>query len=183
MDPEALSATDDSNNQEVADLATIIQAGSYTLPDQDTCETAMADPSGIDPYRKSILPSLVCFRGCTNETSVLHQCAFSGAVSTGEPYAVDILQGINDDIAAGNYSSQHIPWILPTRQIKTFHPRSTGQFMMRGAVISAWNQVGAASSSTSAPSCTLGDNSACQSMTCPSGSSGQCTEDEGTGGG
>lgn len=43
----------------------------------------------------------------------------------------------NKDIAAGDVSSQSIPWYLPTRQIKTFHPRTTGMQAYRDAIIEA----------------------------------------------
>jgi hypothetical protein len=44
----------------------------------------------------------------------------------------------NADIASGNYSSTSIRWYLPTRQIKTFHPRTDGMYAFRDAI---WDAV------------------------------------------
>lgn len=41
------------------------------------------------------------------------------------------------DISNGNYNSQDIVWYGPTRQVKTFHPRSPGMVVFRDALIAA----------------------------------------------
>jgi hypothetical protein len=41
----------------------------------------------------------------------------------------------NQDIAAGDVNSQSIPWYLPTRTAKTFHPRTPGMRAYRDAII------------------------------------------------
>jgi hypothetical protein len=53
----------------------------------------------------------------------------------------------NDEIKTGNYSGQHVPWYAPTRQIKTFHPRSPGMIAYRNAIIeSIWEHQPSATS-------------------------------------
>ena len=51
-------------------------------------------------------------------------------------------QAAEQDIANGNYSSQDIPWYTPTRQVKTFHPRSPGMVVYRDACLAAMRAVG-----------------------------------------
>lgn len=51
-------------------------------------------------------------------------------------------QGALADIASKNYSSQDVPAYYPTRQIKTFHPRSPGMVAYRDAVLVAIVDVG-----------------------------------------
>jgi hypothetical protein len=41
------------------------------------------------------------------------------------------------DIESGDFTSQHIGYFTPTRQIKTFHPRSPGMVAYRDAIIEA----------------------------------------------
>lgn len=42
-----------------------------------------------------------------------------------------------DEIRAKDVNGQHVPWIAPTRQVKTFHPRSVGMAAYRDAIIEA----------------------------------------------
>ena len=49
------------------------------------------------------------------------------------------IQAANTEIAAGDVNDLHVPWYLPTRQIKTFHPRSPGMVGFRDAIIAAIN--------------------------------------------
>ena len=45
------------------------------------------------------------------------------------------LANANSDIARGDYSATDVRWFLPTRQIKTFHPRTGGMYGYRDAVM------------------------------------------------
>ena len=47
----------------------------------------------------------------------------------------------NNEVANGNVTGQHIPWYIPTRQVKSFHPRSPGMAAYRDAIIEAINAV------------------------------------------
>jgi hypothetical protein len=51
------------------------------------------------------------------------------------------LRAANEEIAKGDVNGQHIPWYLPTRQIKTFHPRSPGMVAYRDGIIETINRV------------------------------------------
>jgi hypothetical protein len=41
----------------------------------------------------------------------------------------------NADLVGGNFSSRDVPRYAPTRQIKTFHPRTPGMYAYRDAVL------------------------------------------------
>ncbi|RAK85657.1 hypothetical protein BO79DRAFT_231314 [Aspergillus costaricaensis CBS 115574] len=41
----------------------------------------------------------------------------------------------NSEVADGNYTAQDIGWLKPTRQLKTFHPRSAGMALYRDAIL------------------------------------------------
>ncbi|KAF3920067.1 hypothetical protein AA313_de0200233 [Arthrobotrys entomopaga] len=103
--------------EESGEVSTLLSDGTMKLPDASTCVT---DPAAqLDPY-------------------LVAMCRVAQAISedpTG-PEAVRF-NNANADIVAGNVSSQSIPWYVPTRQIKTFHPRTPGMFAFRDAIISS----------------------------------------------
>jgi hypothetical protein len=47
----------------------------------------------------------------------------------------------NSDLASGGFTTQNCIWFLPTRQIKTFHPRSAGMALYRDAIIDVRDDV------------------------------------------
>ncbi|SMR52547.1 unnamed protein product [Zymoseptoria tritici ST99CH_3D1] len=49
------------------------------------------------------------------------------------------LREANNEIAAKNFTGQSIGWFSPTRQIKTFHPRTPGMIACRDSIIAAIN--------------------------------------------
>lgn len=51
------------------------------------------------------------------------------------------LRAANEEIAKGDVNGQHIPSYVPTRQIKTFHPRSPGMVAYRDGIIETINRV------------------------------------------
>ena len=55
----------------------------------------------------------------------------------------------NDEVANGNLTGQHIPWWIPTRQVKSFHPRSPGMAAYRDSIIEAISVIQMAGTSTS----------------------------------
>lgn len=48
----------------------------------------------------------------------------------------------NAQIEGKNLTSQHIGWFTPTRQVKTFHPRSPGMVAYKDAIAESIEQVG-----------------------------------------
>jgi hypothetical protein len=103
--------------EEVAEVSAFISNGPIQLPDASSCVT---DPAAqLDPYAVAM-------------------CRVSQAVAD-DPSGPEALRlsSANADIVAGNASSQSVSWYLPTRQIKTFHPRSPGMAAYRDAIIAA----------------------------------------------
>ena len=98
-------------------MADLIAAGNIPLPDPNACiESLGTDP---DPY-------------------AYFMCQMSIAISE-DPSgpAASSYQAAMADIASANYSSTDISWYVPTRQIKTFHPRSPGMAAYMQAVTEA----------------------------------------------
>lgn len=111
-----------TNAVEAAEVAAIISSGQIPLPDAGTCYASLGtDP---DPYAYAM---------CQVSTSI--------AEDPSGPEAVRY-QAAKAAISSGNYSSQDISWYLPTRQVKTFHPRSPGMVAYRDAVLEAIKDVG-----------------------------------------
>jgi hypothetical protein len=106
-------------------MRTLMSQGQIQLPDHSNCRTTLnAIKTGADPYLKAL-------------------CRISEEVAddpTG-PQATR-LNKANTAIAAGDMSSQDVSWYLPTRQIKTFHPRSPGMAAYRDAMIYMMQSVG-----------------------------------------
>ncbi|RAL13202.1 SGNH/GDSL hydrolase family protein [Aspergillus homomorphus CBS 101889] len=102
---------------EAAEMVQMMSLGSIPIADAATCNTTLGtDP---DPY-----------------AVVMCDAAISVSMEPDGKIA-QLLAQANADIASGNYSSTAITWWLPTRQIKTFHPRSDGIFAFRDAVWAA----------------------------------------------
>jgi hypothetical protein len=104
-----------------ADLSALKASGSLPLPDGNTCNTTL----GIDP-----------------DPVEVYWCDLASAV-TSDPGG-DIAKQValaNTAIANGDFTTQDVSWILPTRQIKTFHPRSAGMALYRDAIIAVKEQV------------------------------------------
>lgn len=103
-------------------MTEIINQGSIPLPDPATCEAGLGtDP---DPYIKRM-------------------CRFSQAIAanpTGD--LAQLFQQAQADVAARDFNSQHVKWILPTRWAKAFHPRSPGMVAYRDAVLAVAADVG-----------------------------------------
>jgi hypothetical protein len=59
----------------------------------------------------------------------------------------------NDEVANGNVTGQHIPIWIPTRQVKSFHPRSPGMAAYRDSIIEAINAVQMSATSSSTGNC------------------------------
>ena len=114
---------------EQAEIEALIKAKSYQLPDANTCNSTL----GTDP-----------------DPWVLWTCRLSMEAAA-EPNGTIALgiKAANTEIAAGDVNGLHVPWYVPTRQIKTFHPRSPGMVGYRDAIIAAINSAQVNTASTS----------------------------------
>ncbi|KAH2034642.1 hypothetical protein KXV65_000174 [Aspergillus fumigatus] len=108
LDNNAVTSSD------VADIAFLMQTG-INLPEASTCQqTISSDP---DPYEEFLCLASVAIKEEPN-----------GPVAWSYGNAT---QAVRD----GNVNSQHMKDWYPTRQIKTFHPRSPGMGLYRDAIL------------------------------------------------
>lgn len=93
------------------------------LSDADSCEEDLGtDP---DPWAK-------------------WQCMVARAVAENlDGTWAQKLKEANADIAAQDFSAESIKWWLPTRQIKTFHPRTPGMHAYRDSIVAVIKKVNA----------------------------------------
>ena len=84
--------------------------------------TALPDPATCDPYE--------------SDPEAAFQCRWSIAVETPGSEANMIFDQDMQFVAQGDFSQVRVPWWMPTRQAKTFHPRTLGQEAMKNAVMS-----------------------------------------------
>lgn len=106
---------------EEAEIKQIIDAGRILLPNAD-CRTTL--DSEADPYLRSL-------------------CYFAEAVAeSSNSTEATYLAEANAQIQSKNLTSQHIGWFTPTRQVKTFHPRSPGMVAYKDAIAESIEQVG-----------------------------------------
>jgi hypothetical protein len=106
--------------QDQADIHELQQNGGLSLPDAATCKDQLGpDP---DPYR-----SWMCdiARGIAKNPNGVVAQSYNNASA---------------EWADGDFGAAHIPWYLPTRQIKTFHPRTRGMYAYRDALIESIRQ-------------------------------------------
>ncbi|KAH7380166.1 SGNH hydrolase-type esterase domain-containing protein [Pyrenochaeta sp. MPI-SDFR-AT-0127] len=99
---------------EAAEVESLISAGRIPVPDANCRATLDSD---ADPYVRAM-----CY---------LAEAVAENRNGTEARY----LDAANAEIKEGNVTSQHIGYFTPTRQIKTFHPRSPGMVAYRDAVI------------------------------------------------
>ncbi|CAM1501517.1 Fc.00g035010.m01.CDS01 [Cosmosporella sp. VM-42] len=117
--PGGAGAIDD---YEAAEVAAIIAEGKISLPDPDTCHDSLGtDP---DPYDYAMC-----------------QVSITIAEDPSGPEAVRYQNAV-DAISSQDFNSEDIRWYAPTRQIKTFHPRSPGMVAFRDALIKAIEDAG-----------------------------------------
>jgi hypothetical protein len=109
VDPNAAAA-------DAAELQAMFARGPIALPDASTCSST-ALGANPDPYAVAL-------------------CKLAQTVRD-DPQGPEALRfgGANAELAGGNFSSQDVPWYAPTRQIKTFHPRTPGMYAYRDAVL------------------------------------------------
>lgn len=106
-----------------AEIRSVVEQGSIELPDADTCEEELGtDP---DPYAKFL---------CMVSQEIAH---------IPDGFWAKKLDEANADISGGDFHTESIHWWVPTRQIKTFHPRTRGMHAYRDSIIKAIEEVGA----------------------------------------
>lgn len=111
-----------AETSQVAEVIAFLESGGIQLPPAETCQEDLGtDP---DPYAVFMCERAMNIAAAPNGTA---------AESFGRASAA---------IADEDYESNDISWWLPTRQIKTFHPRSPGMALYRDAVIDAMDEVG-----------------------------------------
>lgn len=103
-------------SETIQEVSVVVQhGGSIDYPDPDTCETDLGPDA--DPYK-------------------LWDCEIAIALRDDQDGNVqDFVDAAMAELKAGDVNGQHIPWILPTVQAKTFHPRSTGMLHYLDALI------------------------------------------------
>ncbi|KAL3463731.1 SGNH hydrolase-type esterase domain-containing protein [Aspergillus heterothallicus] len=109
------TTAESTNATETDEISALMDAGGIQLPDADTCQAALG--SNPDPY--AVFMCDVAVHVKANSSSLIAQS----------------LDRANQAIADKDYSSQDVSWWLPTRQIKTFHPRSPGMMFYAGAAV------------------------------------------------
>ncbi|KGO69674.1 Glycoside hydrolase, family 71 [Penicillium italicum] len=110
------AAADDSS-----DLSVLQASGSLPLPDGNTCNTTLGvDPDPVDVYWCDLASAVVS----DPDGDIANQVVLA-----------------NTALASGDFTAQDVSWFLPTRQIKTFHPRSIGMAFYRDAILAARMQV------------------------------------------
>ncbi|PVH79610.1 esterase family protein [Cadophora sp. DSE1049] len=115
----------DTTAAENSEVQALVSQGQIRLPDSSTCyEDLSSITTGADPYQLAMC-----------------RVAQEVADDPSGPQALRLNQA-NRAIAAGDVSSQDIPWYIATRQAKTFHPRSPGMAAYRDAIIEVMQIVG-----------------------------------------
>lgn len=113
----SLTRIQSTSDVEAAEVNDLIAAGSIPLQDVSTCNDSLGtDP---DPYMYAM---------CQMSIAIAEDPSGPAATTYNAAMA---------DIASGNYGSTNIPWYVPTRQIKTFHPRSPGMVAYMHAIVDA----------------------------------------------
>jgi hypothetical protein len=123
-DYRALTRNSQNASNDVAEVNSLIEeGGSIELPDAGSCEEGLGtDP---DPWAK-------------------WQCMVAQQMSdVPDGLWAQKLKEANADISSQNYNAESIGWWTPTRQIKTFHPRTPGMHAYRDSIIDAINKVNA----------------------------------------
>lgn len=127
-DVNSTGASISSADQDAADLAALRAAGGVVLPDGATC-----NGEGGDPWAWWLC-------------QLAKEEIASAGQTSGNGTDIDVtIADANAELARGDFSAANISWYLPTRQIKTFHPRTAGMYGYRDAVmkvIASFGQIG-----------------------------------------
>ncbi|VBB84421.1 Putative Esterase [Podospora comata] len=106
----------DGGEVEKDETQMLIESGEIKLPSEETCNSTASE--GRDPYE-----SYLCY---------------VAELVREEPEGEEAkrVNGANDFISGKDGANiQDVSWYAPTRQIKTFHPRTVGMFAYRDAIL------------------------------------------------
>ncbi|KAI0903972.1 SGNH hydrolase [Ustulina deusta] len=108
--------SDASSQQDQSEGLALAAQGQITLPSCDA-DSPLNDFAGNDPWD-------------------VWMCKFAQAIAE-EPDGIvaERLKKANADLSNGDYQTEDVSWWYPTRQIKTFHPRSRGMNAYKEAIL------------------------------------------------
>lgn len=98
-----------------------------SLPDPNTCNATLAAAGNNDWFDQMLCASAIA----------VSQGSGDGNFS-GPNLATEVFNHDQAALAAGNFSAIDVPWFVPTRQAKTFHPRSLGHLAYTKAIMDVW---------------------------------------------
>lgn len=65
-------------------------------------------------------------------------CDISVAASNTSSLEHQVIEGETVHILEGNLTELRIPWYVPTRLAKTFHPKTLGQLAFANEIMAVW---------------------------------------------
>ena len=65
-------------------------------------------------------------------------CDIAIAASNTSSFENQVIQGDRMRIQEGNLTELRIPWYVPTRLAKTFHPKTLGQLAFASEIMAIW---------------------------------------------
>ena len=65
-------------------------------------------------------------------------CDIAIAASNTSSFENQVIQGDGIRIQEGNLTELRIPWYVPTRLAKTFHPKTLGQLAFANEIMAVW---------------------------------------------
>ena len=65
-------------------------------------------------------------------------CDVSVAASNTSSFEYQVIDGETVQIQEGNLTELRIPWYVPTRVAKTFHPKTLGQLAFANEIMAVW---------------------------------------------
>ncbi|CAF9936141.1 MAG: hypothetical protein ALECFALPRED_006712 [Alectoria fallacina] len=113
-----LSASESYNQQQSEQVA----GPSFALPDPTTCRENLAQfhsNVGTDWYENML-------------------CDIAIAASRASSFEHQVIQEETMQIKQGNLTELRIPWYVPTRLAKTFHPKTLGQQAFANEIMAIW---------------------------------------------
>ena len=119
---EGSESAQDANNEE---MNAVVAGNSTALPDPNTCDSTLGQSND---WADRIL--------CDTAKAVAAGVSTNNA--TGPSLASGVSTADQQALADGDYSAVEVPWYVPTRQAKTFHPRTLGHEAYKRAIMAVW---------------------------------------------
>lgn len=111
-DPGALLAS------EIEEAALLAQGNTTALPDPNTCQL-----SNSTDWADQLLCGTAVAASVPNSTAA---------------YLIDQQADRLRNGTSGNLTAEEVSWFIPTRQAKTFHPKTLGHLAYRNAIMATW---------------------------------------------